>query len=86
MPRKEGEDRHRIGLDKLMWGTDYPHLEGTWPNTMKVLRETFADYPEDEIRVLLGGNAASVYGFDLEKLAPIVDEIGLELSDLRGEG
>ena len=85
MPRQEGEDRHRIGLDKLMWGTDYPHLEGTWPNTRKVLRETFADYPEDEMRALLGSNAARVYGFDLEKLAPIVDEIGPELSDIRGE-
>jgi predicted TIM-barrel fold metal-dependent hydrolase len=86
MPPIEGKDRHRIGLDKLMWGTDYPHLEGTWPNTMKSLRETFADYPEDEIRALLGSNAARVYGFDLEALAPIADRIGPRISDIRGEG
>jgi predicted TIM-barrel fold metal-dependent hydrolase len=86
MPPIEGKDRHRIGLDKLMWGTDYPHLEGTWPNTMKSLRETFAGYPEDEIRALLGSNAARVYGFDLEALAPIADRIGPRISDIRGEG
>lgn len=85
MPRNEGEDRHRIGLDKLMWGTDYPHLEGTWPHTRKALRETFADYPEDEIRTLLGGNACDVYGFDPARLAPVVERIGLEVSMLRGD-
>ena len=46
----EGEDRHAIGLDRLMWGTDYPHLEGTWPNTMESLRKTFGTMPEVEIR------------------------------------
>ena len=86
MPPNEGKDRHKIGLDKLMWGTDYPHLEGTWPNTMKLLRETFADYPEDETRALLGTNATKVYGFDLEILGPIADKIGPRLSDIRGEG
>ncbi len=86
MSPSEGKDRHKIGLDKLMWGTDYPHLEGTWPNTRKVLRETFADYPEDEIRTLLGTTAANVYGFDLEILGPLTDKIGPRLSDIRGEG
>ncbi len=86
MSPNEGKDRYKIGLDKLMWGTDYPHLEGTWPNTMKLLRETFADYPEDEISALLGTNATKVYGFDLEILGPIADKIGPRLSDIRGEG
>jgi predicted TIM-barrel fold metal-dependent hydrolase len=84
MPPNEGEDRHRIGLDKLMWGTDYPHLEGTWPNTMHSLRETFAAYPEEEIRALLGTNAAGVYGFDLDLLTEVAERIGPELSDIRG--
>ena len=84
LPPHEGEDRHRIGLDKLMWGTDYPHLEGSWPRTMESLRATFSGYPEHEIRAMLGGNAAGVYGFDLEILGPIVDEVGPELSEIRG--
>ncbi len=77
--------RHQIGVEKLMWGTDYPHLEGTWPNTMKALNETFADYPEDEMRSILGRNAAGVYGFDVNELSSLVDEIGPTVSQIRGE-
>ena len=86
MPAHEGRFRHQIGVDKLMWGTDYPHLEGTWPNTQKALRETFSDYPEHEIRAILGGNAARVYGFDTAALQTIADEIGPSLASIRGEG
>ena len=82
MPAHEGKDRHRIGVDKLMWGSDYPHLEGTWPNSMDALRETFGTYPESETRAILGANAAGVYGFDLEKLIPIGDKVGPALSDI----
>ena len=86
MPAHEGRFRHEIGVDKLMWGSDYPHLEGTWPNTMKALNETFGDYPEDEIRAILGRNAAKVYGFDTGALQPIADEIGPSIAAIRGEG
>jgi predicted TIM-barrel fold metal-dependent hydrolase len=86
MPAHEGRFRHQIGVDKLMWGSDYPHLEGTWPNTMKALTETFGAYPEDEIRAMLGGNAAKVYGFDTRALQPIADEIGPSIEAIRGEG
>lgn len=83
MPSHEGKDRHKIGLDRLMWGSDYPHLEGTWPNTMDALRKTFGNYPEDETRALLGTNAAEVYGFDLDLLGPIAEKIGPELADIQ---
>ena len=86
MPAHEGRFRHRIGVEKLMWGSDYPHLEGTWPNTLKALRETFADYPEAEIRAMLGETAARVYGFDTSALQAVADEIGPTLEEIRGEG
>jgi predicted TIM-barrel fold metal-dependent hydrolase len=81
----EGEDRHRVGLDRYMWGTDYPHLEGTWPNTMDKLRETFGGYPEGEIRAMLGDTAVGVYGFDRAVLDPIAEKIGPEVDDIRGD-
>ncbi|MFP6630458.1 MAG: amidohydrolase family protein, partial [Myxococcota bacterium] len=81
----EGAERHRIGVDKLLWGSDYPHMEGTWPNTMDSLRATFGSYPEDETRRILGTNAAEVYGFDLEALAPIAEKFGPALSDITAE-
>jgi len=84
MPPHEGVDRHKIGIDKLMWGSDYPHMEGTWPNTMDSLQKTFGDYPEDEIRTILGITAAKVYGFDLDALSSIGDKVGPSLSDIAG--
>ncbi len=78
MPRREVEMRHQIGLDNLMWGTDFPHPEGTWPETRKQMVEAFHGVPQDELAAMLGGNAARLYGFDLEKLAPLAARIGPE--------
>jgi predicted TIM-barrel fold metal-dependent hydrolase len=76
MPRREAELRHDIGVANIMWGSDYPHPEGTWPYTRAQMTETFAALPENEVAAMLGGNAASFYGFDTEKLAPLVGRIG----------
>ena len=85
MPRREAELRHEIGLGNLMWGTDYPHPEGTWPLTRKMMVETFHGLPEDEIAAMLGGNAVDFYGFDAAALAPLVERIGPERSWFREE-
>jgi predicted TIM-barrel fold metal-dependent hydrolase len=82
MPKHEGEYRHRIGLDRIMWGSDYPHMEGTWPNTMEHLRATFSTYPESEIRAILGTNALEAYGFDPALVGPIGDKVGPSLSSI----
>ncbi len=34
MSRAECEIRDRIGVDRIMWGADYPHIEGTWPHSL----------------------------------------------------
>ena len=81
MPRREAEMRHAIGVDQIAWGSDYPHPEGTWPHTAEHMRDTFRQLPENELTQMIGGNAANWYGFDQEKLAPIVDRIGPKKSD-----
>jgi predicted TIM-barrel fold metal-dependent hydrolase len=68
--------RHVIGLDKFMWGSDYPHDEGTWPYTLENLRARFSGVPESELRQMLAGNAAKMYDFDLDALAPLAARIG----------
>jgi predicted TIM-barrel fold metal-dependent hydrolase len=78
MPRREAELRHAIGMGNIMWGSDYPHPEGSWPYTREQMRETFHGLPEAEIAAMLGGNAVRLYGFDVEKLAPIVARVGPE--------
>ena len=80
MPRREAEMRHQIGIDTIMWGSDYPHPEGSWPFTNEQLHETFHGLPEAELAAMLGGNAAELYGFDKAALAPIVERIGPEKS------
>jgi predicted TIM-barrel fold metal-dependent hydrolase len=76
MSREEIRRRYVIGTDVVMWGTDYPHPEGTWPNTLPRLRADFAGVPVDDTALLLGLNAAKVYGFDLDQLRPIAARIG----------
>jgi predicted TIM-barrel fold metal-dependent hydrolase len=76
MSRGEAEKRHEIGVGNILWGSDFPHPEGTTPVTLEALRYTFAQVPPDELRLILGENAARIYGFDLARLAPIAAKIG----------
>ena len=74
--------RHSVGLDKIMWGTDYPHKEASTPYTLEALRAAFAGVPHDETAKMLGTNAARLYGFDLAALAPIAQRIGPRIADV----
>ncbi|MEC7874995.1 MAG: hypothetical protein VX823_11035 [Actinomycetota bacterium] len=60
----------------MLWGNDYPHYEGTFPYNLESLRLTFSDIPESTRRLLLGENAAKLYGFDLTKLRPLANMHG----------
>jgi len=82
MTHDEALLRHQIGLDRLMWGSDYPHLEGTWPRSEKSLRRTFAGIPADEARTILTDNPAKVYGFDVAELQPIAARVGPRVDEL----
>jgi hypothetical protein len=77
--------RHEIGMAAFMFGTDYPHTEGTWPNTLEWLQATFAGVPEDELRLMLGENALKFFGLDRDELTPIANEIGLRAEDVLGQ-
>ncbi|MFE9447441.1 amidohydrolase family protein [Streptomyces sp. NPDC006739] len=74
--------RDRIGVDKIMWGSDYPHDEGTYPYTRQALRHAFAGVPRGELAAMLGGNAAHLYGFDLDLLDPIAAKVGPTVEEL----
>jgi predicted TIM-barrel fold metal-dependent hydrolase len=74
--REDCARRDRIGVDHVMWGSDYPHLEGTTPFSHEAIRMTFGGVPEPEVEAMLGGNAAEVYGFDLQQLAPLAERFG----------
>ena len=53
----------RIGVHTLMWGNDFPHGDGVWPDSMTVLDKQFAHVPDATRRAITFDNAARLYGF-----------------------
>jgi predicted TIM-barrel fold metal-dependent hydrolase len=53
--------RHRIGVDRIMWGNDFPHSAGDWPNSRRVIEEIFEGVPEEERYRMLVGNAVEFF-------------------------
>ena len=68
--------RHDIGIKNIMWGSDYPHPEGTWPITKEALHTSLDGLPEKEIEDILGGNAIRFYDLDEAKLTAHAERIG----------
>lgn len=58
-------NRHITGIETIMWGNDYPHPEGTWPASQEIAAKQFAGVPDDEVRAIVGGTAAEIFGFEL---------------------
>ncbi|MSW29160.1 MAG: amidohydrolase family protein, partial [Actinobacteria bacterium] len=86
--RREMGQRYEIGIQNMLWGTDFPHPEGTWPNTHEWLKKTFFDIPIDESRVMLGLSAGDAFSFDMDALRKISEKVGPTPTDLGqlGEG
>jgi predicted TIM-barrel fold metal-dependent hydrolase len=60
--------RDVIGVDNMMWGSDYPHNESTFPQSRKILAEILARVPEEEQARIVGDNTARAYNFDTTRL------------------
>ncbi len=60
--------RDVVGVEGLMWGSDYPHTESTFPRSREITGEILADVPADEQAMILRDNAARLYGFDLDAI------------------
>jgi predicted TIM-barrel fold metal-dependent hydrolase len=82
MSRRDAEMREEIGIDRLMWGADYPHLEGAAPVHREVLGHVFGGLPEPDIRRILGHNAINIWGFDATQLQAVADRVGPTVDDL----
>jgi predicted TIM-barrel fold metal-dependent hydrolase len=51
-----------VGVDRIVWGSDYPHADSTFPGALDELRSTIASLPDDAQRRILSTNAATLYG------------------------
>jgi predicted TIM-barrel fold metal-dependent hydrolase len=57
-------ERHEIGIDNIMWSSDYPHSETTWPDSKKLTDEWLAPLAAEDRAKILWRNAARLYGLD----------------------
>lgn len=57
------ENRHAVGVERMLWSSDYPHITSDWPYSWKTINAAFADVPDDERHAILAGNAMRVFGF-----------------------
>lgn len=69
--------REQIGLDKITIEVDYPHADGSWPNSQPFLRELLKDIPADEAAKITWKNAAELYSH------PVPDDIASGTRDFR---
>ena len=59
------ETRDRVGLSQLMWASDYPHSDSTWPHSRKVIERDFGGVPDADVTAIVHDNAAKLYGIKL---------------------
>ncbi len=78
----EVQIRNQVGVQRIMWGSDYPHREATSPYTREALRVEFAGVPYDDVAQILGLNAAALFGFDVDALRSVSDVIGPSAADV----
>lgn len=58
------EQRHQIGVDRLMWSTDFPHHGNDWPRSRWTIEQQFAGVPAQERERIVCRNAVEMYGLD----------------------
>ncbi len=96
LARFEAEEAIRSGYaGQVMWGSDYPHMEGTFQHTPDrqgesigrlALRFTFGGLPGDQIRAMAGLNAARTFSCNVEALGRIAERIGAPSVAELGDG
>lgn len=78
----ESAVRHEVGVQRIMWGADYPHSEGSFPYSTLALRAAFGGCDPAEVAQMVESNAADLYGFDLDALRPVGDRIGPTVAEV----
>ena len=54
--------RHLIGLENILWSTDFPHPATTWPHSQAIVARQFTDIPDGERDLICASNAERIYG------------------------
>ncbi|MFO0691179.1 MAG: amidohydrolase family protein [Myxococcota bacterium] len=57
------DNRQRIGVERMLWSSDYPHISADWPHSWRTIEAAFSGVPRAERDLILAGNAKRLYGF-----------------------
>ena len=52
-----------LGTENVMWGSDFPHPDGIWPDSQAFIDRELGHLPENVRRKIVCDNAAALYGF-----------------------
>jgi predicted TIM-barrel fold metal-dependent hydrolase len=58
-------NRHQVGVEHIMWSSDYPHTQSSWPHSQEIIARDFADVPEEEKRQIVRENVMRLYDLEL---------------------
>jgi predicted TIM-barrel fold metal-dependent hydrolase len=58
------ELRHRVGVENMMWSSDYPHHGNDWPYSRKSIADAMGNIPAEERAKIVGGNATRIWHLD----------------------
>jgi predicted TIM-barrel fold metal-dependent hydrolase len=53
--------RHKLGVENLLWASDYPHPDQTFPHSLEVIEEHFSGIPGEEKNLMIRDNAQRLY-------------------------
>ena len=56
--------RHEVGVDRMMWSTDFPHVVTRWPKSLQALESQMAGVPQEERWNMVAGNAIKFFRLD----------------------
>src|SRR6266851_5431926 len=52
-----------LGEDNIMWGSDFPHPDGIWPDSLEYIEKELGHLPEATRKKIVCDNAAKLYRF-----------------------
>lgn len=70
------KDYYDIGIDHIIWGTDYPHPEGTWPATREKMLASLGGLPEADLQKMLATNIIDIYDINTKPMWELAAKIG----------
>lgn len=60
-PNAVRDANERLGIENVMWSSDYPHPVSSWPNSRAIIDRMFRGVDEQDRRLVLSGNAARIW-------------------------